>query len=74
MNKQQARKIRLKANCHVVGLEDTASALEARRGYLRYEIARTLDPRQHSELWERSMAGESWDDMIDELIVERKGL
>ena len=43
--------------------------LEIMRGYLRYEALRKLNPRQFQELCRRNIAGEHFDTMIDQLIV-----
>ena len=38
-------------------------------GYMRYKALRKLNPRQFNELNERNLAGEFFDDMVDELVV-----
>lgn len=41
-------------------------------GFLRYEELRKLNVRQFSELIERNLAGENFDEMIDELIIKNR--
>jgi len=36
--------------------------------YLRYEALRRLNPRQFEALWNRNMAGENFDAMVDEMV------
>jgi len=43
---------------------------EATLGYLRYEELRKLNVRQFAELFERNIAGENFDKMVDELIYK----
>jgi hypothetical protein len=40
-------------------------------GYLRYEALRCVNGNQWHALRERNMAGERFDDMIDELVKEK---
>lgn len=40
-------------------------------GYLRYEALRVVNAREWSLLRERNMAGERFDDMIDELVKQK---
>ena len=38
----------------------------------RYELVRTLNPREFKQLWMRNMLhGEGFDDMVDELVKAR---
>lgn len=39
-------------------------------GYLRYEALRTLSVQKFSELYQRNLKGENFDEMIDEMIIE----
>lgn len=39
-------------------------------GYLRYEALRRLNPQQYFMLHARNMAGERFDDMVDELVSD----
>ncbi|MDO8610708.1 MAG: hypothetical protein Q7R95_09250 [bacterium] len=41
-------------------------------GFLRYETLRKLNPRQFSKLNKRNLAGENFDQMVDDLIIEDK--
>lgn len=50
---------------------DIRGAYECARGYLRYEVMRTMTTRSFKELVDRNFNGEDWDDMIDELIAKR---
>ena len=38
--------------------------------HLRYETLRILTSRQYEELYERSLKGENFDGMVDELIIK----
>lgn len=52
-------------------VHDTAvanSASELALGYLRYEALRKLGPAAYKELHRRNLAGERFDDMVDELV------
>lgn len=39
-------------------------------GWMRYKALRALTPRQYADLNNRSMAGERFDDMVDELVSD----
>lgn len=39
-------------------------------GWCRYEALRKLSPRQFEELRKRNIAGERFDDMVDELVAK----
>ncbi len=41
-------------------------------GFLRYEAVRKLDARQYTDLQRRSLNGERFDKMIDELIIKNE--
>jgi len=43
------------------------ATVELQQGWVRYEKARRLNPRQWAELHARNLAGETFDDMIDAL-------
>ena len=43
---------------------------ECAKGYLRYEMMRTLNLRTLNDLHDRNLKGERMDDMIDALIVD----
>lgn len=53
---------------------DTEGDYERAKGWLRYEVLRTMDIRRFTELVERNVAGENFDEMVDKIIVEREGL
>ena len=40
------------------------------KGWLRYEKMRTLNIQQLSSLQRQNLEGESWDDLIDQLIAK----
>lgn len=44
---------------------------EAAIGHARYETLRALNPREIVDIWKRSIAGERFDDMVDELVSRR---
>ncbi len=46
------------------------SGYEMARGFLRYEAYRKLKPPECAELYKRNIAGENFDDLIDELILK----
>ena len=39
-------------------------------GWMRYERLRKIKPRQFKELHKRNLAGENFDDMVDQLIAD----
>lgn len=39
-------------------------------GFLQYEALRKLNPREFSELYERNLRGEKFDDMVKEMVVK----
>ena len=41
---------------------------EAAQGHARYEALRLRNPHTYAELIERNIAGEAFDDMVDELV------
>ena len=41
---------------------------EAAQGHARYEALRLRNPHTYAELIERNIAGEAFDDMLDELV------
>ena len=45
-------------------------AAEWLQGYLRYEILRKCNPSDYAKLWERSLKGERFDDLVDEMLKE----
>lgn len=47
---------------------------EAAQGHARYEALRMLTPRTFTELWNRCIAGERFDDMVDELVKAKNEL
>jgi len=49
---------------------DQLGGYECAKGYLRYEMMRTLNLRTLHDLHDRNMQGERMDDMIDALIVD----
>lgn len=53
---------------------DTEGDYERAKGWLRYEVLRTMDIRRFTELVNRNVAGENFDEMVDQIIVEREGL
>lgn len=38
--------------------------------HLRYQALRRLSPQQYAELHKRNLAGERFDDMVDELVAD----
>ncbi len=46
---------------------------EAAIGHARYEALRTMNPREFTALWCESLAGERFDDMVDELVKAKNG-
>ena len=48
----------------------TRNATELAIGFARYEALRLLTERQFSELTKRNIAGEYFDDMVDELVAK----
>jgi hypothetical protein len=46
------------------------SSEELAIGWLRYEALRKLTPQKYTELHRRNMAGERFDDMVDELVAD----
>lgn len=53
---------------------DRVGSYETAKGWLRYEMMRKLNLHELAALQTRNLKGERWDDMIDELIVERGGV
>ena len=41
---------------------------EAAQGHARYEALRVMNPKDFAEMWARSLLGERFDDMVDELV------
>jgi len=41
-------------------------------GYMRYEVIRKLSPRHFTELHQRNLKGENFDDMVTELIAAQE--
>ena len=62
--KQQAKLAGL-----VYGRALVRSDTELALGHLRYEALRKLNRREFVELCERNVAGEFFDDMVDEIVV-----
>ena len=52
----------------------TEGDYERAKGWLLYEVLRTMDIRRFTELVNRNIAGENFDEMVDQIIVEREGL
>lgn len=48
------------------------SRAELAIGHLRYEALRRLSPLQFTSLCRRNLAGERFDDMVDELVLDDK--
>ena len=44
--------------------------VELALGFVRYEALRKVSPRQHAELHRRNLAGEHFNDLVDELIEQ----
>lgn len=65
-----------KADCAVIveliandiRLANAALMREAAQGHARYEALRLRNPHTYAELIERNIAGEAFDDMVDELV------
>lgn len=53
---------------------DAEGNYERAKGWLRYEVLRTMDIHRFTELVNRNVAGENFDEMVDQIIVEREGL
>lgn len=49
---------------------DRVGQYESAKGWLRYEKMRTLNIQQLSQLQRRNLEGETWDDMIDQLVAK----
>lgn len=47
---------------------------EAAQGNARYEVLRVMNPKEFAELWARSLLGERFDDMVDELVKAKNEL
>ena len=54
----------------ILEVMDQLGGYECAKGYLRYEMMRTLNLRALHDLHDRNMQGERMDDMIDALIVD----
>lgn len=50
-------------------LEETTGELAA--GFMRYELLRTLNVSEFSEIWKQNLHGEKFDDLVDLWIEER---
>ena len=44
---------------------------EAAKGHARYEALRLRNPHTYAELIERNIAGEAFDDLVDELVKSK---
>ena len=44
---------------------------EAAQGHARYEVLRVMNPKEFAELWARSLLGERFDDMVDEIVKDK---
>ena len=69
-----ADKIQQKMRPLVLHTINTEGDYERAKGWLRYEVLRTMDIRRFTELVDRNIAGENFDEMVDQIIVEREGL
>ena len=69
-----ADKIQQKMRPLVLHTINTEGDYERAKGWLRYEALRTMDIRRFTELVNRNIAGENFDEMVDQIIVEREGL
>lgn len=69
-----ADKLQQKMRPLVLRTIDTEGDYERAKGWLRYEVLRTMDIRRFTELVNRNVAGENFDEMVDQIIVEREGL
>ena len=69
-----ADKIQQKMRPLVLHTINTEGDYERAKGWLRYEVLRTMHIRRFTELVNRNIAGENFDEMVDQIIVEREGL
>ena len=69
-----ADKLQQKMRPLVLRTIDTEGDYERAKGWLRYEVLRAMDIRRFTELVNRNVAGENFDEMVDQIIVEREGL
>ena len=73
MAKRKGKEVTYQEKCKLAKMAWEAvaarNALELALGHLRYEALRKLNPRQFAELNDRNLAGEFFDDMVDELVV-----
>ena len=69
-----ADKLQQKMRPLVLHTINTEGDYERAKGWLRYEALRTMDIRRFTELVNRNIAGENFDEMVDQIIVEREGL
>ena len=69
-----ADKIQQKMRPLVLHTINTEGDYERAKGWLRYEAIRTMHIRRFTELVNRNIAGENFDEMVDQIIVEREGL
>ena len=67
-------KIQQKLRPLVLKTINTVGDYERAKGWLRYEVLRNMDIRRFTELVNRNVAGENFDEMVDQIIVEREGL
>ena len=48
-------------------ITDNKTQRELERGYIRYEIARKMNPQQWQAAWELNLKGKPFDEIIDEM-------
>jgi len=56
----------------IIEKEKVRDTAELARGYVRYEALRKLNPREFAELNRRNLAGERFDDLVDELALKAR--
>ncbi len=70
MNAKQQQFERFAKSVELHGI-NAMSMREAAQGHARYEVLRCLNPREFTELYMRGVAGERFDDMVDDLVKEK---
>jgi len=56
----------------VVNQDPVEALANLKKCQARYEFVRTLKLREFADIWERNMAGENFDDQIDQAIAAKK--
>jgi hypothetical protein len=66
MSQDQKQTLQRKASAAM----ESKNIAELTQGYLRYEALRKLNSRQFQELNQRNLAGENFDEMVDQLVIQ----